>query len=199
MLNPVFSLSSALVLAAVLVGCSQNDNNLAGESETSPPDRPDSLVVTIKAVSSEGVGDKLGTIKITEVDGGGVTLTPDLHSLPPGEHGFHVHENPSCDSGDKEGQPVAALAAGGHYDPDNTGTHQGPEGNGHLGDLPFLTADEDGKVTTAVTAGRLAVADFLRRSLMIHAGGDNYSDTPPMGGGGSRIACGVVEWENSTE
>jgi Cu-Zn family superoxide dismutase len=29
---------------------------------------------------------------------------------------------------------------------------------------------------------------------MIHAGGDNYSDEPePLGGGGARIACGVVE------
>jgi Cu-Zn family superoxide dismutase len=29
---------------------------------------------------------------------------------------------------------------------------------------------------------------------MIHAGGDNYSDQPvPLGGGGARIACGVVK------
>lgn len=29
---------------------------------------------------------------------------------------------------------------------------------------------------------------------MIHAGGDNYSDKPEkLGGGGSRIACGVIK------
>jgi Cu-Zn family superoxide dismutase len=29
---------------------------------------------------------------------------------------------------------------------------------------------------------------------MIHAGGDNYSDTPvTLGGGGARVACGVVK------
>ena len=28
---------------------------------------------------------------------------------------------------------------------------------------------------------------------MIHVGGDNYSDMPlPLGGGGARIACGVI-------
>jgi len=28
---------------------------------------------------------------------------------------------------------------------------------------------------------------------MVHAGGDNYSDTPAaLGGGGARMACGVV-------
>ncbi len=31
------------------------------------------------------------------------------------------------------------------------------------------------------------------RSLMIRAGGDNYSDLPEKGGGrGARIACGVM-------
>jgi len=29
---------------------------------------------------------------------------------------------------------------------------------------------------------------------MIHAGSDNYADEPkPLGGGGSRVACGVIE------
>jgi Cu-Zn family superoxide dismutase len=29
---------------------------------------------------------------------------------------------------------------------------------------------------------------------MIHAGGDNYADQPkPLGGGGERIACGVIQ------
>lgn len=29
---------------------------------------------------------------------------------------------------------------------------------------------------------------------MIHAGGDNYADQPaPLGGGGPRLACGVIE------
>ena len=28
---------------------------------------------------------------------------------------------------------------------------------------------------------------------MVHAGGDNYSDMPvPLGGGGARVACGVI-------
>jgi len=29
---------------------------------------------------------------------------------------------------------------------------------------------------------------------MIHAGGDNYADQPaPLGGGGARVACGVIK------
>jgi Cu-Zn family superoxide dismutase len=38
------------------------------------------------------------------------------------------------------------------------------------------------------------VKDVRGRSLIIHAGEDNYSDQPAsLGGGGIRIACGVIE------
>jgi Cu/Zn superoxide dismutase len=38
------------------------------------------------------------------------------------------------------------------------------------------------------------VADVRGHSIMIHAGGDNYSDQPELfGGGGARIACGVAK------
>jgi len=94
----------------------------------------------------------------------------------------------------KEGKTVPGLAAGAHYDPANTGKHEGPQGKGHLGDLPALTVAADGTATTAVVAPRLKMADMKGRSLMIHAGGDNYSDQPaPLGGGGARVACGVVK------
>jgi Cu-Zn family superoxide dismutase len=86
------------------------------------------------------------------------------------------------------------MAAGGHYDPANTGKHLGPSGEGHKGDMPVLTVDASGKATKAVTTSHLTVADVKGRSIMIHAGGDNYSDQPaPLGGGGARIACGVAK------
>ena len=43
-------------------------------------------------------------------------------------------------------------------------------------------------------APRIKLSEIKGRSLMIHAGGDNYSDDPkPLGGGGARVACGVIE------
>jgi Cu-Zn family superoxide dismutase len=42
-------------------------------------------------------------------------------------------------------------------------------------------------------APRLSTDDLKGRAIVIHSGGDNYSDTPrPLGGGGARVACGVV-------
>ena len=153
----------------------------------------DNLInVTIHRVSPEGIGESIGTVKIAETPAG-LQFTPDLHDLTPGEHGFHVHENPSCDPGMKDGSSMAALSAGGHYDPDNTGRHAGPKGDGHKGDLPVLTVDENGNAQMSVVARRLKLSEVKGHSLMIHAGGDNYSDDPPMGGGGARIACGVIQ------
>jgi Cu-Zn family superoxide dismutase len=43
-----------------------------------------------------------------------------------------------------------------------------------------------------VPAPRLKLSDIQGRALVIHEGGDNYSDTPENGGGKGRIACGVI-------
>ncbi|MDY1549215.1 superoxide dismutase [Cu-Zn] SodC [Luteibacter sahnii] len=153
-----------------------------------------SVVVPMTMVSADGSGTSVGKVTVTE-SAGGLVFTPDLKGLPPGEHGFHLHEKPSCAPGEKNGKKGAALAAGGHYDPQKTGKHEGPDAMGHEGDLPKLTVGADGTDTTAVTAPRLKSLATLRgHALMIHAGGDNYSDQPEaLGGGGARIACGVVK------
>ncbi len=78
-------------------------------------------------------------------------------------------------------------------DPQNTGHHDGPIGTGHLGDLPALSVNIEGKAEIPVVARRLEMSDLRGHSLIIHAGGDNYSDVPQkLGGGGPRIACGII-------
>jgi Cu-Zn family superoxide dismutase len=151
------------------------------------------VVVKMNLVNEQGLGKDIGTITISEGPKG-LVLTPKLTDLAPGAHGFHVHQNADCSAGMKEGKVVPGLAAGGHYDPAGTGKHEGYEGKGHLGDLPVLTVGADGTATTAVIAPRLKLSDVKGRSVMIHAGGDNYSDQPaPLGGGGARIACGAIK------
>lgn len=149
-------------------------------------------VVEIRAAEPSGPGAVLGNVTITATPYGAL-FTPNLAGLPPGIHGFHVHEHPSCAPMEKDGKPVPSLGAGGHYDPAKTGKHLGPYADGHLGDLPPLFVDAQGKSTLPVLAPRLKVADVKGRSLMVHAGGDNFSDHPePLGGGGARIGCGIV-------
>lgn len=136
----------------------------------------------------------IGTINVEQSEYG-VVFTPKLNSLPIGAHGFHVHTNGSCDPLVKDGKTVLGAAAGGHLDPEKTGKHGYPWTNdNHLGDLPPLYVNVDGSVTQPVLAPRLTLKDLEGRSLMIHAGGDNHSDHPaPLGGGGSRMVCGVIK------
>lgn len=149
--------------------------------------------ITMNMVNEKGVGASIGTVAATDSKYG-LVLTPSLRGLPPGLYGFHVHQNPSCDPKEKDGKMVPALAAGGHLDPAGTNKHGTPWGDGHLGDLPALYVDASGNASQPVLAPRLKVSDLANRSLMIHSGGDNHSDNPaPLGGGGARMACGVVK------
>jgi Cu-Zn family superoxide dismutase len=156
----------------------------------------DSLTVTLAEANAEGSGAVVGTVAVTS-SAYGLVFTPDLKGLAPGLHGFHVHVNASCGPTEVDGKKVPAGAAGPHLDPLKTGKHGAPWGDGHLGDLPPLYVAADGTATQPVLAPRLKLADLAGHSLMIHAGGDNHSDHPmPLGGGGARVACGVVPAAN---
>jgi Cu-Zn family superoxide dismutase len=153
-----------------------------------------SITVPVNLVDEKGVVASAGDIVISETPYG-LLFSPALSGLPAGLHGFHVHENGSCDPGQKDGKAVAALAAGGHWDPTKSGRHAGPYGDGHMGDLPALYVGADGKASYPALAPRLHGLDSLRgHALMLHAGGDNHDDHPmPLGGGGARLACGVIK------
>ena len=144
--------------------------------------------------SATAKGQDVGTVTFTDT-AQGLRIQTDLKGLPPGRHGFHIHAKGSCEPGpDNSGKTIPAGAAGGHWDPQKTGRHEGPAGSGHLGDLPVLLVAGDGLAKETLIAPRIKDATRLHGlALIIHAGGDNYSDQPErLGGGGARIACGVI-------
>lgn len=179
------------VRAAIVLG------GLIGLTAAAQPALAEEVDIDMHLISEAGIGDSIGTIHGYNSENG-LVLRLELAGLPAGPHGFHLHENGDCGAAERDGQMVAGLAAGNHYDPDTTGSHLGPSGEGHKGDLPVLyvepeEAAQDAVVRRVTVAPRLAVADLHGRALVIHAGGDNYRDEPkPLGGGGARIACGVA-------
>lgn len=143
------------------------------------------IQVPIYHVAPKGHGTFLGKIVFQDTQYG-LLIKPKLHGLTQGLHGFHIHQVADCsDNG---------LSARGHLDPENTGSHLGPySAKGHLGDLPVLYVDKKGIADTETVAPRLKVANLIGHSVIIHAGGDNYADSPKsLGGGGERVACGVM-------
>ena len=185
------SLFSCIGLGLAACSSASLDRNVDKIQTQSTATAPQKKLITIHLVTAAGIGESIGTVSFEET-AKGLLITPALGKLSTGAHGFHIHENGSCDAAMKDGKMGAALAAGGHFNPENVAHHGTPE-NGHLGDLPALMVDDRGFALTPVIAPRLKLADIQGRALMIHMGGDNYSDSPkPLGGGGERIACGVI-------
>ena len=165
---------------------------LAGCASPQPIDENKAQHVTVNAVTAQGIGNKIGTVELLDSPSG-LVINTDLSDLPPGPHGFHIHEKGLCGPAEKDGKMGAALAAGGHFNP-NQAPHHGTPLTGHLGDLPLITVDASGKSQEKLVAPRLKLADVQGLAIMVHAGGDNYADEPkPLGGGGDRIACGVIQ------
>lgn len=187
------SLSMAILFAATLAsGSSFAEHHTDKHKSTKVEEAEKVATVEIHTATERGAGASLGEVVVRETEHG-LIFEPSLAGLSPGLHGFHLHENASCKPSTKEGKVTPAGAAGGHYDPKKSTHHDAPWGKGHLGDLPALFVDQDGTATRPVLAPRLKAKDLKDKTLMIHAGGDNYSDDPkPLGGGAGRIACGVI-------
>lgn len=127
-----------------------------------------------------------GKIVFTQVNGG-IKVFVDLTGVPPGKHGFHIHEYGVC-KGNFE-------SAGGHFDPFDA-KHGAPEDKErHVGDLGNLTADKKGRVNTSFVDDRLSFegsASILHKSVVIHKDPDDFK-TQPTGDAGDRIACGIIK------
>lgn len=187
--GPVYGAAMKQLKTLVFMGAV----TMMGAPAWAAPAKP--VKVEINHISETGVGEPAGTITIKETKEG-LLLETNLKGLPAGEHGFHLHEKASCAPGEKDGAVAAGIGAGGHLDPDATKAHKGPAGGGHKGDLPKLEVNDKGVLKTKLKVAGLTLADVAGHTVMIHAGGDNYSDTPkPLGGGGARIACGVIPGE----
>ena len=120
---------------------------------------------------------------------GGVNIEAVVNNLPPGKHGFHVHEKGSCaDSG---------KAAGGHFNPDNV-VHGDMVKDGiehaHPGDMGNIEANAKGKGILKVFLPGVSLTEgkylIVGKSMIVHEKEDDFSQ--PTGNAGDRIGCGVI-------
>jgi superoxide dismutase, Cu-Zn family len=131
-----------------------------------------------------------GTALLTAA-GDKLTLTIAVAGLPTGQHGVHLHMTGRCDAPD-------FASAGGHLNP-AARQHgaQNPAGS-HLGDLPNLVVDAQGKGALSVELGATreaalaALFDSDGSAIVIHAAADDYK-SDPTGNSGGRIVCGALQ------
>ena len=129
-----------------------------------------------------------GTVRLTQLGDGSVRVNIDLTGVPPGVHGFHIHDKGDCgDNGN---------AAGGHYNPTST-PHGSPNAAAHhAGDFGNVTSDDNGRVRHEFTTRSITVeagpTTAVGHAIILHANPDDLV-TQPTGNAGGRIACGVVQ------
>ena len=152
-------------------------------------------------------GAEVGTVRFVPVHGA-VRVRVRVHDLPPGFHGFHIHETGAC-------SPPPFASAGGHLNP------AGVAHDDHAGDMPALLVNADGTGEARFKTDRFEVADLLDAhgsaggpgsAVIVHALADNHANIPigteasqytanspeaialtdETGNAGERIACGAV-------
>lgn len=124
-----------------------------------------------------------GLVKFYQTNYGGILVEAEIFGLPniatqgsSNFYAFHIHEFGNCsDNFDK---------VGGHYNPTNT-TH--PD---HAGDMPPLLGNQ-GYAWSAFYDKRFTIDDIIGRSVIIHAGRDDFT-SQPSGDPGPMIGCGEI-------
>ncbi|MGI8573888.1 MAG: superoxide dismutase family protein [Egibacteraceae bacterium] len=192
-------LSLILLLAAsVLVVQSQ------GAAAQDPASGPESLTVDMHAVDGTDVGRV-----VFKAQEGRTRVEATLRNLPPGFHGFHIHDVGVCDPDAPDG-PFTSAA--GHYVGDG-GRH-----GDHDGDLPSLLVMQNGNARLEFVTDRFTLAELQTgdsSAVMIHAGRDNFANIPDRystsgesgpdeatlstGDAGSRLACGAIPERSMVE
>lgn len=152
---------------------------------------PADATATAAAMLKGPDGAGHGTVELTET-AHGVWLKAKLTGLPPGIHGFHIHETGACTPDFK--------AAGGHYNPAGTDHGVMTPGGMHAGDMPNIHVPESGELTVELLNDRITLdpngqgtlRDGDGSAIVIHASADDY-ESQPSGAAGDRIACGVID------
>lgn len=177
-----------LIPLAVLAACGRAETPTATATVTEPIGSTPG--VTAQAVLFGASGTSVsGELTFTGSDSG-VTVAGQIGGIEPGTaHGFHVHENGDCSSPDAE-------SAGGHFNPQEM-QHGDPSSSPrHLGDLPNIESDAQGRATVNATVAGATLRDsgphdLVGKAVIVHAKRDDYM-TQPAGDSGDRIACGVI-------
>jgi len=189
-----------MVLAIALFGCGHGDHDAghdAKDGASADHDTDDgqnlgtsaevtTAVAKIEAKNDSGV---TGTATFRAYKGK-VSLHVEIHNASPGEHAFHLHEIGDCSSPD-------GKSAGGHWNPTTADHGRWGHEPYHLGDVGNIVVDDSGTGSYVLesevwTVGSGDASDVIGRSVIVHAGVDDFT-SQPTGAAGGRIGCGVIQ------
>lgn len=132
-------------------------------------------MISAKAIwpSTYSIGNIHGEIVFEQIsENSPVLVTIDLHNVPTGVHGLHIHERGFRNKADLE---KGCAVLGGHFNPTNAqhgsvwlGTER------HAGDLiNNVLADANGNVQCYFLDGAFNVSEIIGRSVVLHGESDD--------------------------
>jgi Cu-Zn family superoxide dismutase len=139
-------------------------------------------------------GQEVGQASFTQGPTG-VLILVQLHGLPTGPHGTHLHAVGSCEAAG--GFESAGPHIGADHAKHGLLANDGP----HAGDLPSVDVDATGEANVEFLTATLSVLpgdsdhallDDDASAIVVHENADDQT-TQPGGGTGKRIACGVID------
>lgn len=150
--------------------------------------------VTSAVAVMKGDSPVKATIKFEQMDDkGGVRITGEFTGLPPGEHGFHVHEFGDLSNG--------CTSAGLHFNPHNKNHGSPNDDDRHVGDLGNIVADASGNAKIDITDNLMSLMgenSVVGRAIVVHERRDDLGRGLPApeskihGNSGGRMACGII-------
>lgn len=209
------SFLATLCIAALLTGCSGNENKTA-DNDNQGVQRTDSVVganadadtssgamadnsatgqmngsgnTAVATISSASGSGLTGTATFTK-ESQGVKLVLTVEKATPGPHAVHLHQNGDCSKPD-------ATSAGPHWNPTKQPHGKRGEGDHHKGDMPNMEIGQDGKGRLELTVdgwtigGTDTTTNIINKAIIVHAKADDYK-SQPAGNAGDRIGCGVI-------
>lgn len=193
----IFCITCIAIFALVACQASENndsqlDDDYAYEDQDAIKASSVSGKVEVPLMNSDGLKVAIATLS-EEYLGNGVQIILEGDRLPPGEHGFHIHDAGEC-------VPPDFASAGSHYNPTRSAHGFNHPDGPHAGDLENIIVGVDGSVYVELEApmvtlqpeGENTLFTEEGTTLIIHANPDDYI-SQPTGNAGDRIACGVIK------
>jgi Cu-Zn family superoxide dismutase len=143
----------------------------------------------MQAVAVFSGPDVVGTVEFIQRKST-VLVNAAFTSLPPGQHGFHIHR-----AGDLRGEGCKGACDHWHKGPNtNHGGPPGTRGQRHTGDLGNISLSES---PYTFQLKNVDVVDLYGRSVIVHADPDDYGkggheDSHTTGHSGARIGCAII-------
>ena len=181
---------AAIALFSLLFAFSISACDASDTQDSPTAAEPDSGAIAQATLAGTELNPDITGELTVEETADGLLMQGTLRNVPPGEHGFHIHEGESCAD---EGK-----AAGGHFNPRQVEHGFLPEDgldNAHAGDTGNVEAAEDGTVNWSLEVPELTLApgelSVANRAVILHAQPDDFGQ--PTGNAGDRIACGIIQ------